>query len=256
MSSWFFFGRVLPERIPLRIGLPEPMRWSSELVDLRVKYNAEFRCADGQIVARATVTEGNVDVLTLRNQVELGIRPIIDAIGYQHGVGFDVEIISAASVETGEGVVFGIAIPAMAESRDPKAYGTIASDILIAAATEHAAQIALADFSRGNVRVPVWTGFFCYHAIEAIMQSMKSSDSEGEDVAWKRTRDALRIDRPPLEYVKTFADLTRHGRPGSISSDDRARVFKITDETIRRFLQFLVRGKKSLPEQDFPTYLG
>ncbi len=218
-----------------------------------LKYNVEFRCADGQIVAYASVTEGATDVYTLRNLVEQGIRPFIDAIGYVEGLNYDLDFISAVSFETGEGTVFGIKIPAIAEARDPKKSGTISSDLLIAVVSEPAAQIALADF-REAMRVPVGTGFFCYRAIEAIMQSMRSSDAESERVAWDRTRSTLRVDRSALDYVKKFADPPRHGRPSDISDQERAQVFKTTDEVIRRFLEYLLRKKEALSEEEFPTY--
>lgn len=253
MSRWAFFGRVLPERIPLRIGTPTPIGWSAEVKSFGLKYNAEFRCADGQIVAHASVTEGATDVYTLRNLVEQNIRPYIDAIGYVEAVNYDLDFISAVSLDTGEGVVFGIKIPAIAEARDPKKSGTISGDLLIAVVNEPAAQIALADF-REAMRVPVGTGFFCYRAMEAIMQAIRSSDAEKEANAWDRTRATLRVDRSALDYVKKFADPPRHGRPSNISDQERAQVFKITDEVIRRFLQYLLREKKPLSEEEFPTY--
>jgi hypothetical protein len=253
MSRWVFFGRVLPERIPLRIGLPTPLGWSSEVKEIGLKYNAEFRCADGQIVAHATVTEGETDVHTLRNLVEQSIRAYVDAIGYVEGLNYDLDFISAASLETGEGTIFGIKIPVIAEARDPKKLGTISSDLLIAVISEPAAQIALADF-REAMRVPAGTGFFCYRAIEAIMQSIRSSDAESDNVVWDRTRATLRIDRSAIDFVKKFADPPRHGKPSAISDQERAQVFKITDEVIRRFLEFLLRGKKTLSEEEFPTY--
>ena len=155
MSRRVFFGRVLLERIPLRIGLPTPLGWSGEVNELGVKYNAEFRCADGQTVAQATVTEGATDVHTLRNLVEQNIRAYVDAIGYVEGLNYDLDFISAVSLETGEGTIFGIKIPAIAEARDPKKSGAISSDLLIAVVSEPVAQIALADFreaiSRDNL---------------------------------------------------------------------------------------------------------
>lgn len=87
------------------------------------------------------------------------------------------------------------------------------------------------------MRVPVGTGLFSYRAIEAIMQAMRSSDEESNGFAWGRTRGTLRVDRSAIDYVRSFADRPRHGRPSGISDQDRAQVFKITDEVIRRYLE-------------------
>jgi hypothetical protein len=113
-----------------------------------------------------------------------------------------------------------------------------------------AAQIALSDFTNA-MRFPIGTGFHCYRAIEAMMQSMKENEKDDDGVAWLRLRANLRIDRAAVDAVKTHADMPRHGKPSGMTDADRVKVFKISDEIIRRFLAYIVSGRRPLPTEQF-----
>jgi hypothetical protein len=257
MSRWTFFGRVVPERIPLSIGTP--LKWSSETMGLGIKMDVGFVIADGQFICNATVTHGSTDALTVRNLIEVQIRSVVDLIGYLNAVRYDVDIISAVDLETHDRVVFGINIPVLADRRrnakagDYPGPGSLPGDLLQTVTSEPAAQIVLQEF-REAMGFAIGTGFHCYRAIEAMMQSIKAGDSE--KAAWDRLRQHLCIDRGAIDRVKNHADLPRHGRPSSISDSDRAKVFEITDEIVRRFLRYLLAGKAPLPTTDFPLLKG
>jgi hypothetical protein len=204
---------------------------------------------DGQMAANVVIIEGDPDVHSVRNLLDASVRSIVDLIGYQHGVRYDLDIVSASSMDAAP-VIFGINIPVLAERRKSTSSGSISGKLLSAIGRETHAQMALADF-RAAMGSAVGTGFHCYRAIETMMQSMKPDDAENDNAGWQRLRESLRIDRPAIEFVKGHADLPRHGRPSHISDDDRAKVFKITDEIIRRYLEYLEGGKKALAELDF-----
>ena len=91
-------------------------------------------------------------------------------------------------------------------ARLPEQRGTIQSDLIIAVGTNVSAQMVLADF-REAMRVAVGTGFFCYRAIEAMMQSMRGADITSDNSAWQQLRDRLRIDRSAIDEIKSHADL-------------------------------------------------
>src|SRR5438445_12570749 len=106
------------------------------------------------------------------------------------------------------------------------------------------------------MRVAVGAGFFCSRAIEAMMQSMKVAPQEKDGPAWDRLRGTLGIDRSAIDEIKRYADFSRHGKPSTIMDAERAKVFELTDEMIKRFLEYLVRGEKSLPPEEFPVLTG
>ena len=176
------------------------------------------------------VTKGSPDVYSIRIAAVECIRMITDLIGYQHGCYFDVEILSAVSQETSDWQVFANEIPVLASRRMRQTAGVIDGRLVQAIGANVSAKIALADF-REAMRVPVGTGFFCYRAIESMMQSMKVQANEDENsVSWPRIREMLSIDRPVIDEIKQHADLPRHGKPSAISDTERAKVFELTDE--------------------------
>ena len=234
------------------------MTWSSEVVGLGIKMDVSLCIADGQLVCYTTVTQGSADADTVRNLTEMEIRSVVDLCGYLHGIRYDIDIISAVDLETGDRVVFGVNIPVLTERRkDAKAGdypppGSLPGELLQAVKSEPAAQIVLQEF-REAMGFAIGTGFHCYRAIEAMMQSIRTSDTEREATAWDRLRQLLHLDRGAIELIKDHADRPRHGRPSSISNADRAKLFEITDEIVRRYLYYLSRGKAPLPVADFPV---
>jgi len=238
---------VLPERIPLKVALPE---WTSELTEFGLRYRVTIQIADGQFVVPVIVESGQIDVHTLRNFVENDIRIATDLVGYLIGGSFDVDMISATS-NAGSSVVFGIKVPALEVARGAQTT-SIESELLNAVAQEIPARLVLADF-REAIRNPAGTGFFCYRAVEAVMQSMKAHPDKRDAVASKTLRDRLQIDRAFIAEIKKYADYPRHGKVSSINDADRAKVFRMTDQIIRRYLEFLRRGKIPLSASEFPS---
>ncbi len=251
MQKWIFYGRVLPERHPLKVDQPICGTANNEKYDL--SYGFRIFIANGQIIAEIHLTRGEVDVATLRNLIEGNIRDVTDLIGYLSGQSFDIDLITAVSPDTGEQGVFGTAIPELLKRRSCEMTSQMKSDLLIAVTENIPARMVLADF-REAMRIPLGTGFFCYRAIEAMMQSMKIREDEDDAKAWPRLRERLRIERSAIDLVKAHSDFPRHGKPSSISDEERAKIFAVTDEIIRRFLGYLLRGKTPLPEAEFLTF--
>ena len=212
----------------------------------------KFRVAihSSQCIVDLEIEDGEtLDIFSLRNIAADAVGTLTDLVGYQHAICFDVEILSAIRRDNDEWFVFGIDIPALAARRvgNPS---EISTDRLIAVTQNIPAMMVLADF-RKAIRDPVGTGFYCYRCLEAMMQSMKEKDDEKDAVAWEQLRERLQIDRSAIDAVKAHADFPRHGRPSQISDAQRARVFDLTDEMIRRFLSYLTGGKRPLSENDF-----
>jgi hypothetical protein len=249
MTTWTFFGRILPERIPLSVELPEQ---TSNYNEFGLRYRIRVFIADSQFVAPVVVESGEPEIHTLRNLIENDIRIATDLVGYLRGASLDVDILGATS-DAGPTVVFGITIPVLqgALSRN---MSSIEADMYKVVAENTPARLVLADF-REAIRTPVGTGFFCYRAIEAMMQTMKSHPDDKDGPAWDRLRSQLQVDRSAIDAIKAHADYPRHGKVQSISDADRAKVFRLTDEIVRRFLAYLRQGKSPLALSAFPTFM-
>lgn len=238
--EWSFFGRVVPERVTLIVDLPE-VGMSLDAAD--VKLSVTLHIHQCQIVATIKVFGGDPDVLTLRNAVEGYCRDVVDIIGFQSGMSFDVDIISCTSSRGGWNI-FASEIPVLF-SKKGGGPTSISSDVLNAVFSQPHASIALADF-REAMRVPLQTGFFCYRAVEAMMQSMKASPNAKDGPAWFKLRQTLRLEEEAILFIKGHADWARHGKIGNISDADRAQIFEITDEVIARYLKYLEGGETPL----------
>jgi len=246
VEQWTFFGRISPERI--RLSIRVPVKFISESNELSSNYEIQIQIADGQFVAAVVVTSGAWDMHTLKKIVESDIRKITDIIGFRHGASFDVVMIRA-NCDDGRTVVFEI--PVLEHSRVGVA-NTLDSKLIDAVVSNIPAQMALADF-REAMRNPMGTGFFCYRAVEAVMQSMKA-EPEDEDGAWDMLCQRLQVDRSTIETIKAHADYPRYGKISSISDVDRATVFRLTDEIVKRYLDYIQRGSAPLSATEYPLF--
>jgi len=249
VTKWTFFGEIYPERIPVTLGTP--LSGHANLEGLNAEFDYRVILHAGQAIVDLTVTKGNLDVDSMRNAARDCIMTITDLIGFQQGGAFEVEIISGIQRDTGEWRVFGIEIPVLASLKQDKDKKELAASLIIAVSENVPAQIALANF-REAIRSAVGTGFHCFRAIEAIMQSMKTPSDQSDSSAWKLLRNNLCFDRSVIDAVKKHADFPRHGRPSSITDTERGNVFLFTHEIISRFLKYLVRGKTPLLSAEFP----
>ena len=138
MASWTFFGRILPERIPMRMELPPA---TVEQTDFGLTYETHVGIADGQFVADVIITKGAVDIHTLRNLIERHLRTTTDLIGYQNGFGYDVEVIATVCRDTGERCIFGPVIPVLSQRRGGAFATSIEGELYLAVLKEVSAQI-------------------------------------------------------------------------------------------------------------------
>jgi hypothetical protein len=250
VDTWTFFGRVYPERVPIH--------WAEPLAGIlhqpRLNNKLQFRTIihAGQIIVDLTPIEWSPDVYSLRNIAVQCATGITNLVGYMHGMSFTVEIISAINRQNDEWRVFGTELPALVARRDPHRPNQIDAKFLTDIAGSTSAAMVLTDL-QSAMRDPIGTGFYCYRAIEAMMQSMKEMPDEDNKRAWPRLKELLRIDERALRLVQRHAAFPRHGRPSGMTDSERATVFEITDEIVRRYLEYITRGKIPLPEHEFQT---
>jgi hypothetical protein len=248
-KRWVFAGRAFPERLPIKVSVP--LKSTIHCHALALSFDLVVHIADSQILADVSVPESEMEFYTLKNLVEAEIRMILDLAGYQFGGSFDMEIISAVSRDTDESVVFGNTIPVLQNIRQND-YGVIDGPLLAVVAGNPFAKKVLADF-REAIRMALETGFFCNRAVESMMQSMKPSPKTKTTTQdWARLHDALKIKESYAHRVKKHSDDARHGNLVNISDNERADVYLVTHEIIRRYLAYLVRGSQPLPEAEFP----
>jgi hypothetical protein len=246
-KTWTFFGVIHPERVP--VTLPAPIKGRASSSALAEDFEFDVRIHASQIIIDLVVESDEADIATLRS-VAVGQAEILThLIGYNAACCSSVEIKSAVCQSDQAWQVFGIDIPVLSKAREGKPM-QIESAVLQAVGANPEAQMVLGDFTNA-MRFPVGTGFYCYRAIEAMMQFMKESEGEDEKKAWPRLRERLRVERAAIDAVKAHADLPRHGKPSTMLDADRVVIFKITDEIVRRFLVYLKSSQQPLPAGEF-----
>lgn len=238
--EWTFFGRVLPERVPVTVHIPG-IKMGDDTLDLHIHLS--------QITLSLKTSDFSEDAYTVRNSLDSFVRTILDLIGYDHGMSFDVEIISCTN-SLGNWWSFGAEIPVLFQKKQHSSY-TVESDTFNLFLTDPSVFIALSDF-REAMRMPMQTGFFCYRAAESMMQSVKTTTLEKDGLAWNRLRAALNVDKTALNFIKGHADWARHGKTGEITDSERAQMFLLTDEIIGRYLRYVSGGRVPLSADQTP----
>jgi hypothetical protein len=151
-------GRVVPERAVLSIDEIQVQLGSSEGMsggDLFVTIS------HNQIFARVNALHEIPNLVALRTVVENVLKTLVNIIGYSRGYAYDIEIVQAIGVDTGQNTVFGIDIPELEGLCDKSGIGIL--DIFQAVAyTEdgYFLRHALADVIQA-LKSPIDTGFFC-----------------------------------------------------------------------------------------------
>ena len=91
----------------------------------------------------------------------------------------------------------------------------------------------------------------CARAMETIRNSF-SKDGASESEAWRRRREALRIDRQFLQFITDASQQPRHGRRGGGAGHDQSKITYRAWMVANRYFEFLKRGGTvPLPEAEF-----
>lgn len=234
---WTFNGRVLPDLPEISLNIPRHRATSL----LGFEYELEGHIYRSKILA--TVRQTNpVDILTMRNAVAMDIQGAVDLAGFLCGAGLEVDLISAKA-DDGSWHFFDAFIPFLRNVGEIE----IPTAQVAAVAADVPSQIALADFRRA-MRQPEQTGFYCYRAIEALMQSIRQSPDQKDGPAWELLREHLQVSRVALDRVKVHADWARHGKPGKVSDAERVKLLGTTQKIIDRYLQYLLGGRVPLDQ--------
>lgn len=140
----------------------------------------------------------------------------------------------------------------MQELADSVAERPVAVTALVPLAVNHRNLArAFADL-RSAIAVPTDTAFFAFRAVEDIQQFF-TSDEDNRSTAWALMRASLQIDRTWLKPLEEESKLARHGRPRSLTGNERVALLQRSWRVVDRFAVFLQNGgKDGLPAADFP----
>ena len=245
MATLIFSGKILPERAQVNISDPIILEIPGD--KFRPNFKTQLNIYMNQVIASVEVGSKEINIADIKSELERVVRSFIDLIGYLHGHSYDVEITSVWSSQDGSVRVFGIDLPVIDGSKEDRA-SRFPDLIPLMCKTPNVQQV-LANL-RESMRIPSDTGFFCYRAIENVMQGFRE-ESENKKKAWEHMRESLNLSREWLEFVKGHADGPRHGFYEGMSWDDRQESMKRAWKILDRYFEYLKTGKP-LSENDFP----
>ena len=261
MAIFYFYGRVIPERIAFEMGAKKTLTIndfeSSLIVNLTISAHAS------QINVKVE-TNSDYDIINLKNIVKSSVEMILDVFAaFLNGYAYNLDIISG--FKEGESpIVFGVAFDQVnkyiKESLKQKEeenllkndIDKIFSVVLNGTLESYLFSRALRDL-KNAINYADDSGFFSYRAIEHIREAFyHDEDKENKSNSWDRLRDKLNIERVYIDKVKTYRRKQAHGIPVPMTSDERADAIIRAWNLIYRFYKYLEKGRKDLREPDFP----
>jgi hypothetical protein len=246
--QYLFSARCKPDGVYVRLDVKNPP------LKLRVGDVEGQTCeltlllSGGVHLAVSVTTKAVIaDIATFHNQINTVCKSIYDAATFLGATSVGVELTSLTEVETGRFWTFQDAVPELAQSVEERPLSTEA--FINLALSNPYLRSALSDLNEA-IRSPNDTGFYCYRAIETLMQEFKQ---QGEDnkAAWPRFRDALRVSK---EWIKPLTDTSignRHGELKSLSGQERVFLMTRAWTLVYRFVRLKSLNIAQLPVSEF-----
>jgi hypothetical protein len=207
---------------------------------------------EGERFSVRTITSKDVDdLLTFRNEILTFVRAAFDSFSYLFGqvIHFDFEMVRIEDAAEDHIIIDGVEELRDTQQERPVKFPEL---VFVVIKSPHLGR-ALADLRRAMEYA--WdTAFFCFRAVEDIMQAFSSAGKEDRPAAWKKMREELNIDRTWLKELEDESKLSRHGRPRSLSRAERVLLMERAWRVIDRFSAYRkLGGQASLPHSDFPV---
>ena len=205
----------------------------------------------GGIYLAITITTMSVinDIATFRNQIATICKSIYDAATFLHGQAVGVELLSLTEVETNRFWTFRDSVPELSQSANERLLPT--EEFINLAISNAYLRSALADLNEA-ITSPNDTGFYCYRAIETLMQEFKQpGETESKD-AWPRFREALQVTQEWITPLTDSSISNRHGELKALSGEERVFLMKRSWTLLYRFVCLKLCGAPLLPTTEFP----
>ena len=245
MYRYILCGKVIPERVDFSISMPDLL---VKMPDAELEFNMRLSIQKSQISVEVLSEKEIMDIETLRNYVVDLVTLHTDVFGYINGYGYDIEITSLMR-ENNKPHIFGVGVPALEEDRINRPYKEVGEILLlIYSNSKQNLRLALLDL-RLAIKLPKDTPFFCYRAIESLMQYFNKHD---KNKAWDEFRSALNISEDYIKIgIKPLADNIRHGKSPFVSAAARDDILTKTWKIIDRFIVYAKNNEVPLDKSEY-----
>ena len=236
MYTYIFEGIVLPERAQLTFKKTIEFTHISSSIsgraDLSILLNKVCVWVDTQV---------EWDIFDLRNTVRYMVQNELSIIGYLYGYAYDLEIVRVLNRALNIDYVFGIDIGCIVERNSKINKEELMKVIRDKIQDDEGVFLhrCFSDLSMA-IKVPEDTGFYCYRAIESLLQHCVAKFnllSQGKPKQWQKLRDIAKCGKETILRIKNFADPTRHGNISLITSEERRELFIDTWNIVDEYLK-------------------
>jgi hypothetical protein len=239
MSEFIFQGLVLPARAVCTTGFQGTLSYN----DAEIAFHASIISNEITIFLE---TDALIDLWTLRNLAKELIVNRLAMVAYLKGLAYDVEITRVISRDLGVDYVFGIDISVIAD-RHPDIDVDSRIDQLSALTSGDIGALIRRCFNDlvSAMKNPEDCGFYCFRAIESLRVHCAlrhDLDDQKDAVQWDKFRLVSSISREMFAPIERSAKLTRHGRPISVTSEQRVELFRVTFAIVDAYIKTLVDG--------------
>jgi hypothetical protein len=243
LKPYFFTGRVYPERYG----------WGVSGLSDRVLVRPDgsraifrFHLSHSQLVVMVLTDSEHVEILDLKNDVNRLTRVALDALGFVHAVGLDLEIVSYVD-PSGASHVFNTGFDGLRDGEDPERDGHELEMFNLLIDQAHLSpnvRSALADI-RNAIREPTDTSVNCYRAVESIRREylggQQDTGAAGKR-SWVQLREIAGVEASEMFWLKGLADPRRHGGSVDLSHTDRERALRLARRVVERHCRWLHAG--------------
>lgn len=169
------------------------------------------------------------------------VRGITDALCFTNGCGYDVEIIQLLDNQSGHHRVFGVNEPAITSLNILQRISTEKVAELLQTSVAIDLERTFSDL-REAIRKPSDSGFYCYRAIECLMNYYRHQHSYSKKQAWEHLRNTLNVTEETTMLIKAAADPIRHGNVREKSKLSRDDVLLKTWGIVESFINYALKN--------------
>lgn len=247
---YIFAGRTTPDGVAVKFDVSDPpLKLTVSGVDGQT-CQVSLLLSGGIYIALAVEAQAAInDITTFRNQMTTICDSIYHAASFLNGRHLSVELTSLTEVETHRFWTFSDEVPDLQSTRHERPVAI--EELTKLAITNAYLRISLSDLSHA-IASPNDTGFYCYRAVEALMEEFKLPDESDSGRAWKRLRDALQVTQSWIGPLTNASRANRHGELQGLSGQERVFLMQRSWTLVYRFACLRSRGIGTLPTSEFP----
>jgi hypothetical protein len=247
---YIFAGRTRPDGVAVKFDVQNPpLKLAVSGIEGQT-CQVSLLLSGGIYIALAVEAEASItDIATFRNQMTTICQSIYQAASFLNGRYLSVELTSLTEIETHRFWTFSDEVLELQSTTHER---PVPIEELTKRAVENVyLRSALSDLSSA-IASPNDTGFYCYRAIEVLMQEFKQSGETDSRKAWPRFRDALQVTESWIKPLTDHSASNRHGELKGLSGQERVFLMQSAWTLVYRLACLRLRGIATLPTSEFP----